>query len=81
MFPLCTFRSGTAIKLRDRLGRTAFNVAIESGNEACAHFLYQVGSYSHKSETLFNYIFLKMKQQQHDIELWRARKIYIYIFE
>ena len=58
MFPLCTLRSGAAIKFRDRLGRTAFNVAIESGNEACAHSLYQVGSYSHKSETLLNYIYL-----------------------
>ena len=44
LFCLCILRRGAAIKLRDRLGRTAFNVAIESGNEACAHFLYQVGS-------------------------------------
>lgn len=33
---------GVAIKLRDRMGRTPFNVAESSGNEACAQFLEQV---------------------------------------
>ena len=36
------FDRGAAIKLRDRLGRTPFNVAVDSGNEACAQFLHQV---------------------------------------
>lgn len=36
------FIRGAAIKLRDRLGRTPFNVAVDSGNEACAQFLHQV---------------------------------------
>ncbi|XP_068723492.1 uncharacterized protein [Montipora capricornis] len=34
-------KRGVAIKLRDRLGRTPFNVAVSSGNEACAQFLRQ----------------------------------------
>ena len=42
VYLLSYFDSGAAIKLHDRLGRTPYNVAIESGNEACAHFLYQV---------------------------------------
>ncbi|KAK2551847.1 Espin [Acropora cervicornis] len=35
-------RGGVAIKLRDRMGRTPFNVAESSGNEACAQFLEQL---------------------------------------
>ena len=52
MYLLCSLNSGAAIKLRDRLGRTPFNVAVESGNEACAELLYQVISDWGESDVL-----------------------------
>lgn len=41
-FNVFVLHRGVAIKLRDRLGRTPFDVAIESGNGACANLLHKV---------------------------------------